>query len=707
MQPGSVGPIDRHTFYGSADIDALLLDVDFSLDEDLYFSPILYGQPRRKGDDEKALCRVVYSDADTFNPEGFRIPPTFTVETSAGRYHAYWVLSKWHSQAEVSRVSMKLSKAHPIDASSGIATKLLRVPESTNTKYEIPFTVTATETGPAYTLQEIDAAYSDVLTGEALSRAEMEVPDHLPQAFDVLAKVPSTGRISELLEWDIDSVDSIEAGKRSERRYELCRLMLEAGFTPHETASVVWESKLADHFREQNRPFEHFWRFDMLKAMGKEMPDYDLEPVESTKAERGSFHLLADEQKALVAANPGFVDRWVAEARTHLHPKTPQQYLVALAYMVLAACLGNRTGIVSPGSTRRQDASLYVLNLGPSTTGKTEAKSYAMRYIEAYSKLTSEKIYVGSNATAEGLLKVLKDYDGKSALMVTDEVSAKFKEWSSRGSSQSTMYEMELALFDSEVPVALRATQGAGNDQSVRVAFSQYSQGTPVEVFKHVTTSFLRSGYTARFITIMADAPDIDPNDYLNAVQGDDMRSQENDPVPMLTAKHFQQVTQDCIKLPNGGRTPRFTDEAFEFFKQMRWGLVKDALDYKEPDIARIHAERLSVIAHKMMALTSYERLADEIELIDALRVARDVESWWGYTLQMIRSVSESEFSKAQDDLLAWIVRRGGKVKMHELHSHLGSITIREREDIIKSLQARHLLKESKSGSGAVYEVTQ
>ena len=170
MQPGSVGPIDRHTFYDSADIDALLLDVDFSLDEDLYFSPILYGQPRRKGDDEKALCRVVYSDADTFNPEGFRIPPTFTVETSAGRYHAYWVLSKWHSQSDVSRVSMKLSKAHPIDASSGIATKLLRVPESTNTKYEIPFMVTAEETGPVYTLDEI-AAIAQTARAQAANRA--------------------------------------------------------------------------------------------------------------------------------------------------------------------------------------------------------------------------------------------------------------------------------------------------------------------------------------------------------------------------------------------------------------------------------------------------------------------------------------------------------------------------------------------------------
>lgn len=672
----------------------------------MYFSPILYGQPRRKADDESALCRVVYSDADTFDPKGFRIPPTFTVETSAGRYHAYWVLSKWHTQSEVSRVSMKLSKAHPIDASSGIATKLLRVPESTNTKYQVPFTVQAEETGPAYTLEEIDSTYSDVLTGEALSRAEMETPDHLPEVFDVLERVPATGRISELLEWDIQKVGDVEATKRSERRYELCRLMLESGFTPHETAAVVWESKLADHFREQNRPFDHFWRFDMLKAMGKETPEYELEPVAPVEAS-GELTLLTDEQRKLVAENPGFVDRWVAEASTHLHPRTPRQYLVALAYMVLAACMGNKVGIVSPGSTRRQDSSLYVLNLGPSTTGKTEAKQYAMRYIEAFHKESSEKVYVGSNATAEGLLKVLKDYDGRSALMVTDEVSSKFKEWSQRGSAQSSMYEMELALFDSEVPVALRATQGAGNDQSVRVAFSQYSQGTPIEVFKHVTTSFLRSGYTARFITIMADAPEIDPSDYLNAEQGDDGRNQENDPVPAKTAKHFYDVIKRAPNLPNSNRTPRFTDEAFDLFKTMRWVLVENALGHKEPDIARIHAERLSVIAHRVMALTAFERESTEIEAIDVLRVVRDVESWWGFTLQMIRSVSASEFSKAQDDLLAWIVRRGGKVKMHELHSHLGSITIREREDIIKSLQARHLLKESKSGSGAVYEVTQ
>jgi hypothetical protein len=260
VKVSSTGNPDLQTFYRlPGDWDSLLTDVEFSSDEDLYFSPIVYSEPKRAGDDPLATCRVIYADADTFQPEDFRLAPTYAVETSAGHWHCYWLLDQFYSQAEVARVSSKLPKAHGIDASSGIPTKLLRVPGSVNTKYAMPFTVEIRSEGDTYTLEELDAAYADILTGKELSRAEMEVPVHLPNTFDLMDRIPENTRVAFLLLWDKNDQVGEEAEKRSERRWECLRLLLEEGFTPAEAAALVWASPPSDRDWETIHKIKGIW----------------------------------------------------------------------------------------------------------------------------------------------------------------------------------------------------------------------------------------------------------------------------------------------------------------------------------------------------------------------------------------------------------------------------------------------------------------
>ena len=170
--------------------------------------------------------------------------------------------------------------------------------------------------------------------------------------------------------------------------------------------------------------------------------------------------------------------------------------------------------------------------------------------------------------------------------------------------------------------------------------------------------------------------------------------------MPERIAESFQKAFRNNARFPNSNMVMHFEPDAFERFKQFRWQLVQDALRQPDPEVARLHAERLGITAQKMMALCAYERIAGSIQLIDVLRVLRDVTEWWTFTLHMIHSVSESEFGRVQEELLAWLVRRGGSVKSAELHTHLSSLPPRERNDIVGSLEQRHLLKRTKGKGG-------
>ncbi len=138
--------------------------IELRTNDDLYFSPVLYSEERRSGDDAGAISQVVYSDADEVTPESLRLTPTVVVESSPRRFHTYLRLDKAVSAAEAADLSTALGKAHGMEASAGIRTKLLRVPGSVNTKREVPVPVRLVEPirdTTAYTVETVRTAYPD------------------------------------------------------------------------------------------------------------------------------------------------------------------------------------------------------------------------------------------------------------------------------------------------------------------------------------------------------------------------------------------------------------------------------------------------------------------------------------------------------------------------------------------------------------------
>lgn len=109
-------------------------------DNDQYFCPNLFSEPRRKR--EFALpTRFSHCDMDDSNPEDYDPRASLVSETSPDRYQALWPWDKTHSASEAERFSKALAYRHGGDKNGWSATKMLRLPGSVNHKpqYDEPF----------------------------------------------------------------------------------------------------------------------------------------------------------------------------------------------------------------------------------------------------------------------------------------------------------------------------------------------------------------------------------------------------------------------------------------------------------------------------------------------------------------------------------------------------------------------------------------
>lgn len=670
--------------------------------EDLYFAISSYGQEYRRKDDPVARTRVVYADVDGQNPDDFRLAPSILVESSPGHYHAYWLLNEPVDTATASDLSTRIAKAHGLDASSGIQTKLLRVPGSVNSKYGKPTQVLAHRvTNGSYTPEQIASIYQPVATADYDS-VELSTPAAWPDYFDVLDKIPADDRIQFLMEWDKRTAD--DPDKRSERRFELIRLLMEkSDLTPEEIAVVVWRAPVSDHFREQNRGIDDLYRFDVAKALGKQVDVAELERYEPEVTPADVVHFISSDEMMAVYEVPGFMDRWRQINYESLHSKTPDQYIRINGYTYLAGCLGNRVTVMPPGTNRAVFCNLYAINEGPTTSGKSEALFFLKRYLKAFSQKVGYELVVGSNATAEGLIKALKTYDKRTAMLITEEVSGKFRQWA-QSSNMAHMREAELEIYDNYLPKNLRAGEGAGSVENVHLSFTQYMMGVDTEIEALLDRGFLRSGYIPRCLVVKAERMPFDETELLSIEQGDPDRTQDVDEEP---ARWAESLSQSIMRNQRFERTKtnyvvmQFADDAWARFLEFRAGLLRFAEAHDDPDVVRPMAIRFAISCQKMMALLAYERVAGEVQMIDVLRVLADAEDFWRWSMELVQGVSDSAFARLQDEVLTWLVSRGRKARMVDYHSKYASLTLKERSEVLESLTARGIVAVTLSDRGS------
>jgi hypothetical protein len=123
---------------------------------DLYFCPHGFTHPIRKK--EYAVPPLMlYADLDKVLPSDCMLPPNISVESSPGRYQAYWLLTEQLDRDDWESLNQAWTYANGADKGGWDLTQVLRIPSTVNHKYDDlpPVRILASADGETYDAADI------------------------------------------------------------------------------------------------------------------------------------------------------------------------------------------------------------------------------------------------------------------------------------------------------------------------------------------------------------------------------------------------------------------------------------------------------------------------------------------------------------------------------------------------------------------------
>lgn len=646
-------------------------------DEDVWLPAMLFSEKDRHAENA-TVTKAVYMDADACPPERFRLKPSYVIETSEGHWQCWWLLDKTYPAEDVSEIAHKIAvahKPHGCDPSGWIPAKMMRVPGSTNTKYDIPFRVRYDERyePTVYTMSDLLDAYGDI----SLERAAVvndELPSRLPRTVDVVGEFAE--RCPDL--FDLYRTDVPEGGSWSERMWRLLMGMLDAGFSREEIFVVAKNARCNKYDPEhagkmtqkgsriplRQDPDGTLWR-EVLKAeaeyqKGERAPEPEVVVVEDDDTEMFGFRqksikasFLTDDERALVADQPSFIDEYVAWVKTRTD--AAERYQRSLAYLLLSCVYGN-LGYISP-QFGRMDLNLWLMILGDTTfTRKSTSRSLFLKVLHEFERATSQQVDIGSDFTPEGLTRELSERPNQVSLVHRDEIQGWFHEIYNK-TYMSGSIERMTDLYDGRVMGTLRAGKDASIKTRAQVVFNILGMGIKDEIARVLTDDHFKSGFLARFLWASAETPQVTRDLVLVKQREVDHDSISHDEFIDETVMWFEERLI-ALGAADGQKTKMLMDEV-TMERYNEWVLqisgVTDPSFRNVSDTVKPSTERLRYSVWKAAALLAIHEGSPRIEIRHLLHVLAQAELWYEDMTLMAGAISSSEYERQVNDLINYV----------------------------------------------------
>ncbi len=657
--------------------------VNVRQDEDVYYSVSMFSNERRVQTDDLAETKLVWADADICPPEKFRLPPSIIVQTSPahgpndvctprdrsgkpceGHYHVLWLLDRFYPAREAQEASRKIAVAHSGDGCDRgwSMTKILRVPGTTNTKYVPPYTIPdADYTDHVYSLEEVLGAYSDITDKQVLT-FDGPVPEIISE--DDLGYSKLEDYVNRAGITDLYLMKPQEGQSWSERAYRMQMELFRFGLDPEEVFAISWnaacnkyhpraagektQSGVTIPLRE-NGP-EVLWT-EVRKAEA----EYQLEvtPTQQEAVVRVAekeLELLTPDERALVADNPTVIDDYVNWALSRSPDHAPT-YSYSLGYMLLSTAYADRVRTVLLWDEPRPNLWLFVL--GDSTrTHKSAAKNLFLRFVHALEDQEMEELDIGSDATAEALLKVLSERNGQVSLLHTDEINGFFRENMTKNYRAGTL-ETYTKLYDGHVDRVLRASKDSGNERRAETAFNLLGVGIFDQTAEALTRDQFASGFLTRGLWSIAESRAYQPGDS-DLVNG----TTDLDTVSYADLE-FNRILGEIIRVrskydPEKPLRLTFSHDALARINHFTDSLHRYAQSVHDR-ILDAGIDRLRDSVMKAATLLSYHNGNKRIELFETLVAIRQGELWFNDFKRMLNAVSTSAFGAKCDEMEMFI----------------------------------------------------
>lgn len=687
---GATGELtDQQFFEYPQQKDAMVALVTLKGGEDVYYSPILFNAPRRIKENAKTV-HVIYSDADTCDPENFLVEPSISVQTSPNRWHCYWMLESEVDPQVAALLSKKIAYAHAhqgCDKSGWNTTKLLRVPNSMNRKEGVNHAITATSNGVVYSIQQLEEVYGDVEV-EPIRELSLEpLPAGWPDLLKTMAKIQSNPEITSLylndpgpnsdmskLLWKLE-IALFKQGLTAEEVFVIAR-----GAKCNKYHSPLRPKRLdadGDLWREVQRAGVSFKSGDVAQIIDLT----DIEP--SAKLEKPVF--LTDAERYMVQSHTNFIDTYKQWAMSKTDGAV--QYQIASAFTLLS-CVFSDIGYAVP-KFGKMGLNLWFMVLGETTlTRKSTSRNLMLRAVRQFEKFSGYQIDIGSDATPEGLTAILSERNKQTSLLHRDEVQGMFKDFINK-TYMASAAERFTELYDGHVPVTIRSSKGKAQTERAETNFIMYLMGITSKTADVLTTEYFRSGFLARFIYVTAPTPprtkeseDIQQADEYEVVVRDealdDMIKSLSDSVMFWQKK--------------GGPVPRpirLSEIALARFNQFKWEMGNYTENHPEKDSIEPSRQRLALSVWKCAVLLAMYEKSEEVTERHLLTAIYYSEDWFWNLTQMASAISASEWQRDVDKLETMIIDKGGKVRYEEAYKKFNNKRKREFDEMVQALYSQ------------------
>lgn len=505
---GQNAPIDRQRWYEwPTDLEEIVKDAAKMSKRDVYVTTATYSEDTRKPHLTQQ-SQVVWCDADKCDPSNFRLPPSYVVQSSPGRWQTYWVLDEPVRAAEASMVARKIAHAHRsegADISSWPSNKIMRVPGTANTNWGFPTTVTGVQTEHIYSLADLTEAYKDVVIDEATSGPDSTPEYEMADFMTAQEKLPADFPI-ELLTAEPEVGPD---GNRSELRWRLIAELVEAGLDDSEVLAIAWQSPAAGKWHADPRR-EEGMRAEIAKERlryNEKTPtevDIAATPAPVKKHSDTIRILTADERdRAKEKYKDTFLYEYEMWTRQYLKIYNPR-YNMAGALTTLSNLIGECARIPIEG--RDVPLNLFTITLGETTSGKSQAKHLMRKAVkEGYPGDGNPDL--GSNTSSGALFEIIHKRPRQACLLTSDEADGFLTSLQNKSGWQADLMAKITDLYDGLAEPIQRRGQTDG--EWTQTSFGMFLMGTEVKVTEALDRTMFESGFLARVLWFVGEKIDV------------------------------------------------------------------------------------------------------------------------------------------------------------------------------------------------------
>lgn len=635
-----------------------------------------------------------WADLDEVDPTSIRPAPTCVLESSEGRYQAFWRIGGDAIPAAVAQdYSRRLAYSTGADKSGWDIEQLLRVPWTLNFKYDpAPQVQLLAILEDTYDATEFDKI-TPVLDLDTDETVEQEYPksEELPSLDETLAHYKALGRIDE----EFARLYSVAPDSNADWSRILWRFInkcFSMGMNESEVY-VVAGAAACNKYTRDNRPITYLWR-DVRKA-ATEHKQYEV-------LIGGKVEII--KMPHLVDFDEFEEDTFVRDYKTWANNATdaPEQYHELTCFIALSA-------VVCSGLWLAVDwgeivPNIWGLVLGESTLTR---KTTAMRLAVDMLKDIDDNLILATDGSAEGLLTGLSNRPKRVSIFWKDEVSGLFDSIN-RKDYLAGLPETLTQLYD--VPKVLTRLLRKETVTISEPYFIFFGGGIRDKVYSLLNDEYILSGFLPRFLVVSGEndisrlrrtgPPSLQSTERKDNIVRSlaDLRDRYI-PQPILTTIAGQQV-----QIPGPRIEARLTDEAWNFYGDLEEKLVHAGTDSEMSMLALPTLQRLSFSMLKMsMLIAASRRLPDsagflQVELKDVKQAAFYIEKWGHYSIDLLTSAGRSTTEKMVEKAMTSIRRKNGMTKAEFMQRH--HLNAREAKELVETLYQRGLIDVKKHGRG-------